>query len=64
MADTLARLLTLDDVAERLAVSRRTAERLVASGQLRIVRFGGNVRVTERELAAFVAARERRGRIA
>ena len=51
------RLLTLDTVAERLAVSRRTVERFVRRGELRVVRFGASVRVTERELAAFVAAR-------
>lgn len=48
------RLLTLDTVAERLAVSRRTVQRLIDAGELRAVRFGRNVRITERELAAFV----------
>lgn len=51
------RLLTLDTVAERLAVSRRTVQRLIDAGELRPVRFGRSVRITERELAAFVAAR-------
>jgi excisionase family DNA binding protein len=52
------RLLTLDTVAERLATSRRTVQRLIDAGELRVVRFGKrSVRVTERELAAFVAAR-------
>lgn len=50
-------LLTLDVVAKRLSVSRRTVGRLIEAGELRTVRFGGNVRITERELAAFVAAR-------
>ena len=50
-------LLTLATVAERLAVSRRTVARLIEAGELRAVRFGRSVRVTERELAAFVAAR-------
>lgn len=52
------RLLTLNTVAERLAVSRRTVQRLIDAGELRPVRFGGSVRVTERELVAFVKARE------
>jgi excisionase family DNA binding protein len=51
-------LLTLDQVAERLAVSRRTVQRLIDGRELRAVRFGRSVRVTERELAAFVRARE------
>jgi len=50
-------LLTLRQVAQRLALSRRTVERLISAGELRPVRFGKAVRVTERELAAFVAAR-------
>jgi excisionase family DNA binding protein len=51
-------LLTLDQVAERLAVSRRTVQRLIDGRELSAVRFGRSVRVTERELAAFVRARE------
>lgn len=51
-------LLTLSQVAERLAVSRRTVQRLIDAGELRPVRFGRSVRLTERELAAFVAARQ------
>ena len=47
-------LLTLNIVA----VSRRTVQRLIDAGEIRPVRFGRSVRVTERELAAFVAARQ------
>ena len=54
-------LLTLNDVADRLQVSRRTVERLVAAGRIRIVRVGRLIRVTERELEAYVAAQ--RGRV-
>jgi excisionase family DNA binding protein len=36
---------TLTEVAELLQVSRRTIERLVASGKLRSVRIGANIRV-------------------
>ena len=50
-------LLTIAQAAERLALSRRTVERLIERRELRAVRFGRSVRVTERELAAFVAAR-------
>lgn len=48
--------LTLTEVAERLHVSRRTVEREVKAGRIRIVKVRGGTRVTERELAAYVAA--------
>jgi excisionase family DNA binding protein len=51
-------LLTVPQVAERLALSRRKVEQLIHDGELRTVHFGRAVRVTERELAAFVAARQ------
>jgi excisionase family DNA binding protein len=49
-------LLTLQDVAERLKVSRRTVEREIAAGRIRIVRVGRRIRVTTRELEAYIAA--------
>lgn len=50
-------LLTLDDVAERLTVSRRTVERLVALGRIRVVHPSpGRVRVEPREVDAYLAA--------
>ena len=49
-------LLTLDDVAERLRVSRRTVDRLVGSGRLRALYVGRARRVTAREFEAFVQA--------
>lgn len=55
-------VLTLDQAAERLQVSRRTVNRLVSEGRLRPVRIGRSPRITERELAAFVASLERPGR--
>jgi excisionase family DNA binding protein len=53
-------LLTIPEVAERLRLSRRTVENLIHDGELRTVRFGRSVRVTERAIAQLVAARERR----
>jgi len=53
-------LLTLDQVAEHLQVSRRTVERLVAAGRIRIVRVGRLIRVSERELEAYLAAQRSR----
>ena len=50
-------LLTLADVALALSVSRRTVERLVAAGRIRVVRPSpGVVRVEPRELDAYLAA--------
>jgi excisionase family DNA binding protein len=47
-------LLKLDQVAELLGVSRRTAERLVASRELASVRLGSRVRIDPRDLRAFI----------
>jgi excisionase family DNA binding protein len=57
-------LLTVPEVADRLRVSRRTVERLISAGNLRTLHVGRRTLVTSRELAAFVAASERRGRAA
>ncbi len=62
MSAEVIRLLTLPEVAERLAVSQRTVQYLVERGQLRAIRIGRSRRVTEGELRAFVAAREREAR--
>lgn len=53
-------LLTLDEAAKLLQVSRRTVERLVDAGRIRPVRIGRLVRVTMREVDAFTAAAARR----
>lgn len=48
--------LTLDEVAEELRVSRRSIERLVRAGRLRVVRpTPGRVMIERRELNAYVA---------
>lgn len=53
-------LLTMDQLAERLHVSRRTVERLVRQGRIRVVRPSpGTVRVEEREVAAYLASLRR-----
>ena len=56
----MAELLTLDEVAERLRVSRRTVERLIQSGRIRPTRVGARTLVTDKELEAYVAAASRR----
>lgn len=49
-------LLTFDEVARRLRVSRRTVERLDKAGRLRALRIGRRRVVTERELEAYIAS--------
>lgn len=53
-------MLTLQQVAERLLCSRRSVEREVAAGRLRITKVGHLTRVTEKEFAAYIAAQTRR----
>lgn len=48
------RLLTADDVAERLRCSPRAAYRLFATGQIVVVRVGHLVRCTPGDLDRFV----------
>jgi excisionase family DNA binding protein len=54
------RLLTLDDAALELGVSRSTVKRWAASGALPVFRCGRVVRVRESDLRAFVAQRVQR----
>lgn len=53
-----ARLLTLSEVADQLAVSPRTVRQLVATRRLAAVRVGRLVRVRPEALAAYIAAHE------
>lgn len=55
-------MLMLDDVANRLHVSRRTVERLVKAGRIRVKHVGRLPLVSDRELEAYMAATDRRGR--
>lgn len=58
-------VLRLDQVAERLQVSRATVDRIVASGELRVTRVGsgrGHPRVHPRDLDAYLAGRAGRRR--
>ena len=56
----MTRLLTFDETATLLRVSVSTVRRLVASGQLRVVKVGRKPLVTDREIEAFLAASHRR----
>jgi len=55
------RLLRIEEVAERLAVSRSMAWKLIAHGQLRSVRIGRAVRVRPADLDGYVAGAIREG---
>ncbi len=55
-------LYTIPEVAARLAMSERWVQQQIAAGRLRALSLGRSRRVTEGELRAFVAAREREAR--
>jgi len=59
--DRGARLLRIEDIQRRLAVSRSMAWKLVAQGDLRSVRIGRAVRVRPQDLEDYLAdaARDR-----
>lgn len=52
-------LLTIREAADRLRVSRRTVESLLAAGEIGTVRIGRSVRIAEHHLDAFVEAHDR-----
>ena len=53
-------LLTTDEVAQRLKITRQTVQRLIQRGQLTASRIGRGWRVKRRELEAFLQATETR----
>jgi len=53
------RLLRVDEIADRLAVSRSMAWKLIAQGELRSLRIGRAVRVRPADLEAYIAEAER-----
>ena len=50
------RLHTIDETAELLNVSPRTVRRLIEAGALRAHRIGRLVRISDEDIAAFLAA--------
>lgn len=53
--DANGRLLRLDEVAQRLAISKSMAWKLVAYGQLRSVKIGRAVRVRPSDVEEYLA---------
>jgi excisionase family DNA binding protein len=52
----LAQLRTIDETAELLNTSSRTVRRLIDSGALPVHRIGRLVRISESDIATFLAA--------
>ena len=55
-AASTARLLRVDDIADRLAISRSMAWKLVATSEITSIRIGRAVRVRPADLEAYLAA--------
>ena len=53
----IPQLVTLGEAANRLAVSKRHLQRLIARGELPAVRVGECVRISTAVLAAFIASK-------
>jgi excisionase family DNA binding protein len=60
LVDVQRRLITIDQAAERLGLSRRTVERKIEQGLIPALQLGGKgtaIRIDERELAEWLAER-------
>jgi len=55
-ARPVGKLRTIDETAELLSVSVRTVRRLIESGALPVHRIGRAVRISDADIAAFLAA--------
>jgi excisionase family DNA binding protein len=63
-APGMSELLTLDELAARLRSGKRTAERLVARGDIRSVKVGRKRLVPEDAVEQYLRRAEKRGRVA
>ncbi|HET9052287.1 MAG TPA: excisionase family DNA-binding protein [Candidatus Dormibacteraeota bacterium] len=54
-------LLTIEAAAEQLCIGRRTMEKIVSSGELRLVRIGRAVRIDPADLETWLLAKKTRG---
>lgn len=53
------RMLAVTDIAARLRVCTKTVRRWIDRNELRVYRLGRRLRVSEEDLAAFLARRRR-----
>lgn len=60
----MSTLWTIDEVADRLRIGKRTVERLVADGELTSVKIKRRRLVPESEVDRYLRQAERRGRVA
>jgi excisionase family DNA binding protein len=60
MAPVELRFYSIDAVAELLGVSTKTVRRWIAAGDLPVHRLGRQLRISEADLAAFIALRRHR----
>jgi excisionase family DNA binding protein len=60
----VSELLTIDEVADRLRVGKRSVERWVAEGEIASVKIGRRRLVAETELERFLRLAQKRGRVA
>ena len=51
------KVLTLDEVAEKLKISKRTAWRYYRSGDLKGIKLNGGIRIPEEEFNKFIEDR-------
>jgi excisionase family DNA binding protein len=58
-AETTHRYHSLISIADRFEISKKTVWRWVKAGHLKAHLFGGQLRVSEADLAAFIALRRR-----
>jgi excisionase family DNA binding protein len=61
----MTQLLTLEQVARQLSVSKRTVQRLVSQGQIETIHLSsGLVRVSEKAFERFIEKQQRNQRLA
>ena len=51
---SVPQFLSIDEVAERLKLSTKTIRRWIQRGELNVYRLGGQIRITEDDLLAFL----------
>ena len=56
---TLPSLLKIAEIMERTGLSKASVYRVINAGQLRTVKIGRSVRVTESELSRYIEALEK-----